>query len=47
MRPLPRPVVFLPVERRGAEPVLESQFVTVVNAQTALLGAVNEEQAAE
>ena len=47
MRPLPRPVVFLPVERRGAEPILQSEFVTVADTESALLRAVDEEQTAE
>src|SRR5271166_638000 len=47
MGPLPRPVVFRTVERRSAKPILQSEFVTVANAQAALLGAVDEEQAAE
>jgi len=47
MCPLPRPIIFLPVKRRGAEPILEREFVTVVNTQPTLLGAVDKEQAAE
>src|SRR5215212_8936400 len=45
--PLPRPVVFGPVETRRAEPVLQCELVTVMNAKPALFGAVHEEQAAE
>src|ERR1700733_6877177 len=47
MRPLPRPVNLLPVERRGAGPILQREFGTVVHPQPTLLRAVNEEQAAE
>src|SRR6185312_9808115 len=47
VRPLPRPVVFLAVERRGAQPILQRQFVTVVHTQPALLRTVDEEQTAE
>jgi hypothetical protein len=45
--PLPRPVVLGPVESRGAEPVLQRQFVAVADAQPPLLRAVDEEQATE
>ena len=47
MRPLLGPVVLLAVERRGAEPVLQREFLAVVYAEPTLLGAVDEEQAAE
>ena len=45
--PLPRPVVLGPVESGGAEPVLQRQLMAVADAQPALFGAVDEEQAAE
>src|SRR3954451_6888791 len=45
--PLARPVVFLAVEARGAQPVLPSELVAVLDAQSALLGRVDEEQPAE
>ena len=41
------PLVLGPVELRGAEPVLHRQLAAVADAQAALLGAVDEEQAAE
>ena len=47
MCPLARPVVLRPVEARGAQPVLQGQLVTVANTQPALLGTVDEEEAAE
>ena len=40
-------MVLGPVEPRGAEPVLKRELVAVANAQPALFGAVDEEQAAE
>ena len=45
--PLPRPVVLGAVELRRAEPVLQRQVQGVLDAHPALLGAVDEEQAAE
>ena len=45
--PLPRPVVLVAVEARGAEPVLAGQFQRVVHPQPALLGRVDEEEPAE
>src|SRR3954453_10144405 len=45
--PLARPVVFLAVEARGAQPILPSELVAVLDAQSALLGRVDEEQPAE
>ncbi len=47
VRPLPWPVVLGPVETRGAQPVLQRQLVAVADAEPALFGAVDEEQAAE
>ena len=47
MCPLPGPVVFGTVEAGGAEPVLQSQFVAVADAEPTLFGAVDEEQPAE
>ncbi len=37
----------MPVERRGAQPVLQREFVAVVDTEPTLLGTVDEEQAAE
>ena len=45
--PLARPVVLVAVEAGGAEPVLEGQVVAVLDPQPALLGRVDEEEAAE
>ena len=45
--PLPRPVVLGPVETGGAQPVLQRQLVAVVDAESPLLRAVDEEQPAE
>ncbi len=45
--PLPRPVVLGPVEAGGAVPVLEGQGVAVLDAHPALLGRVDQEEAAE
>ena len=47
VRPLPRPIVLVPVERGRAQPVLQRQLVAVLDAHPALLGAVDEEQATE
>ena len=47
MRPFARPVVLRPVESRGAQPVLKRQLVAVADAESALFGAVDEEQPAE
>ena len=47
LRPPPRPLVLGPVERRGAEPVLEGERVRVLDAEAPLLRAVDEEEAAE
>src|SRR6478735_2479852 len=41
--PLPGPVVLGTVEAGGAQPVLQREFVAVVDAQPALFGAVDEE----
>jgi hypothetical protein len=41
------PVVFGPVESGSAQPVLQREFVAVVNAHPALFGTVDEEQSAE
>jgi hypothetical protein len=40
-------MVLGPVEGRRAQPILQREFVTVPDAQAALLGTVDEEQAAE
>ena len=45
--PLPRPEVLVAVEAGRAQPVLPGELVRVVDPQPALLGAVDEEQAAE
>ena len=45
--PLPGPVVLRAVEAGGAEPVLPGELEGVVHPQPALLGGVDEEQAAE
>ena len=45
--PAARPVVVGPVEAGGAEPVLPGQLARVADARPPLLGAVDEEQAAE
>ena len=47
MRPFPRPVIFRAVESGGAHPVLQRQLMAVADAQPALFGAVDEEEAAE
>ena len=44
---LARPVVLGPVELRRAHPVLQRQLAAVADLQPALLGTVDEEQAAE
>src|SRR6201746_792524 len=45
--PLPRPQVFLAVEPGGSHPVLQRQVMGILDAQPALFGAVDQEQAAE
>ena len=45
--PLARPLVLGPVERGGAEPVLQRQLVGVLDAAAPLLGAADEHQPAE
>src|SRR6201995_2980014 len=45
--PLPRPVVLWPVERRGAQPILQCELVAVVYTEAVLLGAVDEKQSTE
>ena len=45
--PLPRPVVFGPVERGRAEPVRPGELWGVVYAQPALFGGVHEHQSTE
>src|SRR3954468_19910451 len=45
--PLARPVVLFAVEACGAQPVLPSELVAVLDAQPALLRRVDEEQSAE
>ena len=45
--PAPRPLVLVAVEARGAQPVLPGELVRVLDAQPALLGAVDEHQPAE
>ena len=45
--PLPRPVVFVAIEPGGTQPVLPRQLVRVVDPKAALLGRVDEEEAAE
>lgn len=47
MGPLTRPVVLGPVEARGAQPVLQREFLAVADPEPALLGTVDEEQAPE
>jgi hypothetical protein len=44
---LARPVILGPVEGRRAEPILQGEFMAVANTQTALLRAIDEEQAPE
>ena len=46
-RPFAAPVILRAVELGGAHPVLAGERGAVVNAQPALLGRVDEEQAAE
>ena len=45
--PLPGPVVGVPVEAGGAQPVLPGQFQRVGDPQSALLGGVDQEQPTE
>src|SRR5262249_18547142 len=47
LRPFARPVIFGAIEPGRAHPVFERQIVGVANAQPALLGGVDQEQAAE
>ncbi len=47
MSPLFGPIVLLSVERRGAQPILQGEFVAVADAEPTLLGTVDEEQPAE
>jgi hypothetical protein len=46
-RPAPRPKVFIAVKPRRAHPVLQRELKTVPDAEPALFGAVDQEQAAE
>ena len=46
-RPFLRPQVFVAVEARGSHPVLQRQLVGILDAEPALFGAVDQEQAAE
>ena len=46
-RPAPRPKVLVAVEARRADPVLQRQFVAVLDAEPALFGTVDQEQSAE
>ena len=47
LRPAPRPEVFIAVEARRAHPVLQRQLVTVLDAEPALLGRIDQKQPAE
>ena len=46
-RPAARPVILVAVEARRTEPVLPGEVERILDAQPALLGAVDEKQAAE
>src|SRR6202012_3350795 len=45
--PAPRPEVFVAVETGRAQPVLQREIETVLDAEPALFGAVDQKQAAE
>ena len=45
--PAPRPVIVVAVEAGRPHPVLQRQVVTVLDAEPALLGRINQEQSAE
>ncbi|SHT16838.1 Uncharacterised protein [Mycobacteroides abscessus subsp. abscessus] len=47
MRPLTRPVILRAVKSGGTEPVLQGQFVGILDSQAALFGAIDKEQTAE
>ena len=47
LRPAPRPEIFVAVETRRSHPVLQRQVKTVLDAEPALFGAVDQEQSAE
>ena len=46
-RPFARPVILLAVESGGAEPILQSEIVRVLDAEPSLLGRIHQKQAAE
>ncbi len=46
-RPAFRPYIFVAVEARRAHPVLQRQLKTVLDAEPALFGAIDQEQSAE
>ena len=46
-RPAPRPVIFVAVEARRSHPVLQREVVTVLDAEPALFGAIDQKQSAE
>ena len=46
-RPAPRPEIFVAVEAGRSHPVLQREIVTVLDAEPALFGAVDQEQSAE
>ena len=46
-RPAFRPKILVAVEARRSHPVLQRQIVTVLDAEPALFGAVDQEQSAE